>query len=326
MMAATKVSAEADPVSGMSIALKELPDSKACFALKTSKLRTLLKGLAPKKTMKTIGYRSVDSMLKHESPIEVLAVAWLIEPATWQKKLLSEYKKLKPSDFEERPIRVIYTKDKRYRKAAIKIVEDYHHNILCLKEMGAVVLLPLPEHAPEGVVTASLSLALYEMNEIRATSNYFKIHQFKSDFGAIVAKASVHKPELDSRVFDEPVSWNLVQRYYARFKEDISDAIFEPYLSLNDMTYHAIEDSLEKIEPQLSFWRNTESLGLLDASHAVSLNIIDNALNLCNKLPFEGRITNYFQNSLLSELLMKYLNHDSLALELQPEYAARENN
>ncbi|HET8991871.1 MAG TPA: hypothetical protein VFN31_02450 [Candidatus Saccharimonadales bacterium] len=326
MIAGTKVSAEADPMSGMTLALKELNDSKVSFALKTSKLRSILKSLAPKKTMKAIGYRSVDSMLKHESPVEVLAFAWLVEPAIWQKKLLSEYRKLQPSDFEERPIRVIYPKDKRYRTISEKLVNDFHHNVLCLKELGTIVILPLPEHAPVGSVTSAISLALHEMNEIRATSNYLKIQQFKPGFGSMLAKCTLQAPELASTIFDSPVSWNLIQRYYARFKEEINEAVFEPYLSLSDMSYHAIEESLEKIEPGLSFWRGTEKLGLMEDNRAVSLNLIDNALNLCNKLSFENRLTHYFQNSLLSELLMKYLNHDAIIGELQPELATAEVN
>jgi hypothetical protein len=327
-IAATRVSAEADPISGMVEALKDLPDSKACFALKTAKLRTLLKVLSPKKTMKVLGYRSIDSLLKHENPIDVLAAAWLSESLSWQKRLMHEYRGLTPSDFEERSIKVLYASERRYKTLGEKIVNTTHHNILSLKELGAIVLLPLPEDAPSGVVTASLSLAIHELNEIRAASTYLKLSQFSSGFGSKVAKVSLSHPELEARVFDQPVPWSLIQRYYARLGEEIQSAVFEPYVSLEDMIYRPIEEALTKIEPELAFWHGTDSLGLIESNQPVSLNLIDNAISLCNNLPFEKRIASYFQNSLWHELLMRYLKHDSLEHnvfgDLMPSYAYQE--
>ncbi|HEX7632869.1 MAG TPA: hypothetical protein VF401_00935, partial [Candidatus Saccharimonadales bacterium] len=69
--AATHVSAEAEVTAGMIHALKELPDSKQCFALKPSVLKAILKKTPPKKAMKALGYRSLDSFLKHESVVSV---------------------------------------------------------------------------------------------------------------------------------------------------------------------------------------------------------------------------------------------------------------
>jgi hypothetical protein len=41
----------------------------------------------------------------------------------------------------------------------------------------------------------------------------------------------------------------------------------------------------------------------------VSLNIIDVALNRCNRLPFERRVAHYMRQSLWHELLLQYLPH-----------------
>jgi hypothetical protein len=326
-LAARNVSAEADPVAGMVEALKRVNDSKACFALKTAKLKSLLKALPPKKTMKLIGYRSVDSMLKHESVIEVLAAAWMSESMAWRKKLLDQYKKLKSTDFEERNLRIIYSTSKNYQKLGKQIVEVSKHNILSLKELGAVVLLPLPEDAPDGAITASLSLALHEMNEVRVASSFLKINQVKPNFGEHVVKISLAQPELETRVFDRPVPWGVIQRYYSKLS-DFEDAVFEPYVRLEDMVWHPIEETLTQIEPGLSFWHGTDSLGLMDKGATVSLNLMDNALSLCNKLPFENRIAQYFENSLWHELLIRYMSHESIQStvinDLHPAYAYAE--
>jgi hypothetical protein len=55
----------------------------------------------------------------------------------------------------------------------------------------------------------------------------------------------------------------------------------------------------------------------------VSLNLVDAAVNFCNQLPFEQRVVHYFQRSLGHELLLRYLQHETVEQtvtdELQPE-------
>src|SRR5258708_38490476 len=116
--AATHVSAEADVVAGMVHVLKELPHCKRCFALKSSRLKIILKAAPPKRAMKQLGYRSLESFLKHESPVSILAAAWLTEGETWQKRLLDQYKKLQPRDFENRSIIILQPDSKHWRELA----------------------------------------------------------------------------------------------------------------------------------------------------------------------------------------------------------------
>jgi hypothetical protein len=92
------------------------------------------------------------------------------------------------------------------------------------------------------------------------------------------------------------------------------------------MSWQAVEDALLHIEPRLTFWQGSAHLGLLKRHQSVSLNIVDAALNVCNNLPFEKRITQSFQRSLWHELILKYLNHDTVEqtvlAQLQPQLAA----
>lgn len=323
--AAIHLSAEADVVAGMVHVLKELPDSKHCFALKPSSLKMLIKKQPPKKAMKQLGYRSLDSFIKHESPALILAAGWLAEGETWRRRLLEQYTRLKSSDFEHRNIIIIRPHSDRWREFAQKMVDASRHNLLCFKEFGALVFLPLPAHAPVGIATASLSLALHELNEIRAASTYLQLQQVQADFGKSVAKIATEEPKLHSELFDQPVSWNLIQRYYSRLKHHFNEEIFEPYLQLESMVWHSAEETLAKIEPSFEFWRNTAHLGLLDGRHPVSLNLADVALNFCNKLAYEHRAVHYLQQDMRHELMLRYLKHGSVEAsvlaELQPKLA-----
>lgn len=320
--AATHISAEADVVAGMAHVIKDLPDSRRCFALKASSLKALLKAVPPKKAMKQLGYRSLDSFLKHEAPVLILAAAWLSEGESWQKRCLDQYKKLQPRDFENRNIAILQPDSKRWQELAAKTVDQNRHNILCFKEVGTLIFLPLPKDIPEGAVTASLSLGLHELNEIRAGSTFLKLCQVKSNFGHMVRTVASDEPHLSSQMLDQPVPWHLVQRYYSRLTDRFREEVFEPYLQIEDMVWRPVEKVLSSIEPSFNFWHNTDYLGLLDGHRPVSFNLLDSALSFCNNLPYEQRAVHFFQRSLWHELLLRYLKHqpveDTVLSELQP--------
>ena len=324
--AATYVSAEGDVVAGMVHVIKQLPDSTRCFALKSSSLRSLLKKLPPKKAMKRLGYRSVDSFLKHEPAVSALAAAWLSEGLAWQNRLLDQYKKLKSNDFEDRTISVTQLDSPRWRDLAAQTLGQKQHNILCFKELGAVLFLPFSAEVPEGAVTASFSLALHELNEIRASSTFLKLCQVRPDFGQVVQKIASDKPQLNPQLLDQPVPWHLVQRYYARLTHLFREEVFGPHIQAEDMAWHPVEQTLAAIESSLAFWQGTDHLALMHGHQPVSLNIVDAALNYYNRLPFEQRMVHYFQRSLGHELLLRYLQHEpleqSILAELQPQLAA----
>jgi hypothetical protein len=327
-LAATHVSAEGDVVAGMVHAIHALPETRRCFALKASVLKTMIKKAPPKKAMKQLGYRSLDSFLKHESPVSVLAAAWLSESAAWRQRLLEQYKRLRPSDFENRSIMLAQPDSARWRKLAESVVAAERHNLLSFRELGALVFLPLPKDTPAGTATVSLSLALHELNEIRASSAFLKLCQVRRDFGSVVQTIATDEPHLNSHLLDRPVPWHLIQRYYAKLAHHDNEQVFEPHLQLEDMIWQPIEHTLATIEPSLAFWKGSAHLGLLHKQSAVSLNIVDAALNYCNQLPFERRISNYFQRSLWNELLLRYLKHDAveqtIVRALQPELATEQ--
>jgi hypothetical protein len=323
--AATHVSAEADVVAGMIHVLKDLPDSKRCFALKASSLKALIKQQPPKKAMKRLGYRSLDSFLKHETPVSMLAAAWLSESQQWRQRLLEQYKRLGPGDFEDRSIIFMQPDSQRWHNLAEEVVGKAKHNLLSFKELGALVFLPLSSDAPAGSTTASLALALHELNEIRAGSTFLKLCQVRPDFGSLVQSVAKDEQQQNSKLFEESVPWHLVQRYYAQMTRHGRDEAFEPHLRLEDMAWHPIEQTLSAIEPSFDFWQQSAHLGLLHGRQPVSLNVVDAALNYCNQLPFERRIVHYFQTSLWHEMLLRYLSHEAVEQtvmsHLQPQLA-----
>lgn len=293
-------------------ALKALPVPKSCFALKVAVGKRLLKKSLPKHTMKLLGYRSFDSMLRRESLLAIFAAAWLLETTSWQKAMLENFRKLHTADFEIRQLQVIAPGSDRWNTLAESLVVAKKHNIVGLKEFGAIILLPLPAIEPPAATLTMLTLALHEINEVRAAGTFLKLCQVKPNFGDFVRLTVADEPVLNVEVLDGPLPWQIIQRYYARFADRFKAELFEPHVQKEDLSWHSIEKALSYIEPKLAFWHHTNNLGILHDHKPVSCNIIDAVLSFCNQLPYEHRIVQYFRYSLWHELIMSYLSHENV--------------
>lgn len=301
-----------DIVAAVAHALRTVPIPRSCFALKNTSAKRLLKKAPPKRAMKLLGYRSFESMLKHEPVASLYAAAWLVESDSWRKGMVEQYGKLQASDFETSTITVVNPSTPRWQHLTETVIAAKKHNVIGFKELGAVVLLPLPQEQPPVVTTATLVLALHAMNEIRAASTYLKLCQVKPNFGEVLQSVVADEPSLSTNVLDSPVPWQIVQRYYARFKQAFRSEVFEPHIQIDDLSWHNIERVLTHLEPSLEFWRGTPALGLLHEHQPVSFNIADVALACCNQLPYGSRIVHYARHSLWHELLLGYLKHDNV--------------
>lgn len=327
-LAATYISAEGDVVAGMVHALQQLPADKTCFALKAGAAKALLKKQPPKRAMKQLGYRSLDSMLKHESPATLLAAAWLLESPAWRRSWTERYKTLQPRDFENRQITIAMPEGRKWQNVSASVVAQRRHNLIAFKELGAVIMLPLPAERPAGSVTATLALALQALNEIRAASTFLQLYRVRADFGKLVQVAASQEPYVHAHLLDQAVPWQLVHRYYATAKHLFNEELFEPHLKREDLGWHSVEQALSRIEPSFEFWHGTAHLGLPTRQGAVSCHVLDAALNYCNRLPFIDRISRYGRGALMNELMLRYLKphaiEQAVATELQPALAAEE--
>jgi hypothetical protein len=292
--------------------LENLDGPKKNFALKASAAKRLLKKMPPKKAMKQLGYRSVDSMLKHEPVAQLLAAAVIVESPQWHKNFLSQYKQLLPADFEVRDVVILAPSSVRWAGLGAPYVARVKQNVLCFKELGAVVLLPLPPQVVSGAALAMVLLALHAINDIRATSTYLKLQQVRPDFGAIVARVARSEPYTQADLVGERLPWKLVQRYFARNPEAYSAELFEPHVLPEDLTWQPVESTLAKLLDRFAFWKHASHVGLLDHGEPVSLNLTDAALNFCNHLPYEQRVAHYFRDHLWHELMLRYMHQDNL--------------
>jgi hypothetical protein len=282
-----------------------------CLALKATVARKLFKKKIPKNTMKLLGYRSLDSMLKHEAVASVYAATIIAESASWQRAFRSQYAALQPSDFEQRKIVIVYPKAKKWTEISDQFVQASKHNILCFKELGTIVMLPFSSQV-NGLTITSLLLALHDMNDIRTYSSFAKLQQVKPTFGKIIQDTAGSEPMTTANLAGQPVPWKVIQRYYGRMKGDYHPEVFEPHVQAEDLQWHDGEKILADLEPALAFWLGTQYICLLHEGEPVSCNILDVALGYCNQLPFADRIVHFFREHLWHELMTRYLHQENL--------------
>lgn len=309
-----------DPIAHVALALEREIAAQTCFALKNTVAKKLLKTNLPKKTMKALGYRSADSMLKHETAASLYAAAWLVENDQWTKKMIASYGKLKASDFEHRKISIEHPTSKRWQSVAETVVAERRHNILSFKELGSVVLLPLPALRPELITLTTAVLTLHAINDIQAAGTFLKLHQVQPNFGGVVKQVVLGEPTIPAKLLDQPVSWNIVQHYYSRLAASIRADIFEPVVHAEDFVWHKVEEVLARIEPSLHFWLETEMLGMLHGGQTISCNISDLVTSHCNALPYASRQLQYFRHALTTELALRYMNHEQLQQTISGQF------
>ena len=291
------------------IAGAEIP--KHCFALKASVAKRLFKKKVPKNAMKRLGYRSIDSMLKHEPIANMYAAALIAESASWQKQFHELYQDLHPNDFEMRKMQVVMPRSKKWDELAAEFAAGAKHNLLPFKELGVIVMLPMAGRV-EGLAITSLLLAFHAMNDIRAFSSFIKLQQVKFEFGAIVRDASVDEPHIAAQLAGQQVTWRTIHRYFARFQEAYHPEIFEPHVQPEDLSWAQAEEILAQLSPSLNFWRDSHNLAMMHEGQPVSCNMLDVALSFYNQLSFSDRIVHFFRDNVWHELMLKYLNQKNL--------------
>jgi hypothetical protein len=301
--------------------VESLDMPREVFALKPVVAKAILRKHPPKKTMKRLGYRSLESMLKHEPSSLIFAAAHLVETVSWHKSLIAAYKRVSASDFECRNIQVLAPTSKRWQELALHYVVQARQNVVGFRELGTVVLLPLPALRLDAAPLAVTLLTVQAMNDIATASSYLKMHQVRPDFGVVAAEIARNEPLTKAQMAGSQLPWKVVHRYFAKHPDAYNSHLFEPHVHQEDLRWHAAEDILSRLHPRFSFWEGASHLGLLakaeqrirsSLSEPVSLNFIDTVLSFCNKMPYEQRFVRYVRDHIWHELLLRYMRQSNI--------------
>jgi hypothetical protein len=319
--AAKSVNAEANTVDGILELVKKLDDNQVVLALKSSVLKNLIKQNPPKKVMKVLGYRSIDSMLKLE-PAQMLTMAInLYESEAYISNFYLKHKKFSAADFESRKLSVTTTKSPRWvsvleeikNRTGLSIVSDY--------EMASIILLPVDNQPQSGYLSVVMANLISEMSIIYSVSSYLKLNLLSRDFSSKLINIIEHEPYLEATAIGNKISYRAAQH-----KLKALDSSPSPHVTLEDIEPVNMLEKLGDIFKEFKFWQDSEFLAFVEQTEAISLNILDVASNLANNLPFHNRSVEHLRHSLTQELNKMYLSTEDLLDSLYLENNTREES
>lgn len=298
-------------------AVDQLAVPRTCWAIKYSTVKKLLKQHPPKSLMKQLGYKSLDSMLKRENTALLCAGIRFTESDEWFRNLTKLYKGLTPLDFETRPVKLLVLDNKKLETAAFRFLHAQRHNVVHLKEVGVIAILPVPVPELPGICTALLTHVLHVLSEIRLYSAYFKLHQVAPRFGEMVARTLQDLQDTVVTIAGQQVSWKVVHRYFGDPNRQSYPELFEPHLQPEDLHWRRAEDMLRQIEPRLAFWQGLDYVGSVhNSGRPVSLNLMDVTINYCNGLVFGQHTAHHLREALWNEIFARYLGQERLEHEI----------
>lgn len=288
----------------------------SCWALKRSVAKELLKQMPPKKLMEHLGYRSIDSMLKHENLDEIYTALRFSEGGEWLNRYNELFKQVRPSDFETRDITMIIMDHDKYVGLAAHFVEKKRHNITHTKEMGTIVVVPMNAEKMKGIALKSLPLIFHYINEIRLYSSFFKLKQVKKNFGEIVVNTLIADPGTASQMAGQYVHWRVIQRYFGKLDGESHPEAFQPHVHPEDLHWRRAEELLQQLDPGMEFWQDKDYVGILFDGRPVTLNLMDVSLSYSNDETYENRYVYHFRESLWNEIFMRYMGHKNLETQI----------
>lgn len=261
--------------------------------------------------MKQLGYKSIDSLLKREKVDEIIAATRFLESKAYGQRLIKAYKKLGPSDFETRDVRIVALDKKRWGDSADSYIFAKKQNITHLKELGIILILPLPVKHLRGAVITILPLVLHYINEIRSYSAFFKMQQVRPDFGTVITETLLEDQASTAKFAGQKVHWRIIQRHFGGLDPTKHPELFEPHVQPDDLHWRKAESVIYWLEPALQFWEDMDYVAALYPQSVVPLSLMDNAVSYCNGLEYGQQSLGHFRASLWNEIYRRYIGQEN---------------
>lgn len=286
---------------------------RSCWVLKRSVAKKLLGMMPPEKLMQHLGYRSIDSMLKHEPIDEVYTAIRFSEGPEWLNEFDELFKTVTPSDFETRDISLVVMDHAKYVDLAEHFVEKKLHNITHTKEMGVIVVVPMRVERMKGITLKSLPLMFHYINEIRLYSAFFKLKQVNKNFGETVVQTLIADPGNAAQMVGQNVHWRVIQRYFGKMKDESHPEAFEPHVHPEDLHWRKAEENLAQLDPEMKFWCDLDYVAkMARGGKPLTFNMMDVSLAYSNGEAYDDRYVYHFRESLWNEIFMRYMGHKNL--------------
>lgn len=289
-----------------------------CFAMKYDKAAEMLAKQPPKELMQRLGYTDVQAMIDKEDLAELFIAIRFTEGPDWLNEFNAVYEDLKPTDFEDRPIKLVRFDGAKWGNVAEHFIVKKKHINTHSKELGVVAILHPPHEEMKAITLKVITLTLHYYNEVRLYSAYFKyLAKSKRNFGKTIVETLIADTPPVALVDHGDIHWRVIQRYYGKVGESAEHPeVFQPHLQPEDLHWRSAEKILYQIDPEMKLWEEMDYVAVKKGSDTVTFNLMDVALGYANEVPYADRYLYHFQESLWNEIFARYMGDDVLREQL----------
>jgi hypothetical protein len=276
------------------------------WAIKTAVAKELLRDHPPRKLMKLLCYRSVDSMLKRGNISQIYALLPFVESQRWLNVFWKTHTKLTASQFESRQAEVVTMPTNKGDKLAAK-----GKAFSVVPQLGVVVLWP--NSAAQHMGTLGLSAwVLQAINDLRAGNTYLKLQQFQPNFGDLLVKTWYLGVVPVVYLNNLEIPWRSLQAYYGKSPASEHPSVLEPHVQAEDLYYQSAVQTIASLLATGQWRAAAERLAIGYKSGPVSMNLLDVAANYGADLSYKKRQASAFQAAFTDELLHRYLSYQKV--------------
>ena len=274
------------------------------WCLKQSVAKNQLKANPPKKVMKILGLRSVDSILKREPIPQIYIFAGMLESSKWINTHIEQAKQLTNNDFNNKKIKFIFiaeAKLARLRKNHVGLNQIIYSH----QEFSEIYIAP-PKGRFDGDVLFYFDTLINHANALIARSTFYRYFGLKINFFDIVAKMRKYGFK-NTSLLNWPFRWPaILHAINYHDNEKILDWLY-PDAQKEDFATLSVADT----DDSLSHWGGTAVTSDSDGQ-ILSANLSDVAVNSINNTPFESAYNEFGTSGLHDELYARYFAHDNV--------------
>ena len=266
------------------------------WVIKKSVAKDLLLKHPPKRLMKILRYRTVDSMLKREGICELYAALPFVESPRWLNVFHKDQSGLTPTDFEPKTAEIISMPFNKWQglKGTRRISE--------VPALGAIALWPKRHDNLSGLnIALRLSAAITNFQTWSAAAQKALLEE---NFASLAGKKSFGNLAAFD-VLKNPITWSALFKYHS--KNTKSSALNELPFELGKTTTPV--ELLAAIYPGLKWWSDSNFLGKGLKDQPVSLNLADILKDMDSEATYKSRTAAALSSSLWDELVCRYLKY-----------------
>jgi len=275
-------------------------------------VKRILTAVPPRKTLRLLKLRSLESVLKREDPRALYTLALQIEDTSWRSQVHAKIKRLQSKDIKWLPVEVLCLPENWMARSHSHI--SHHGFMLSCPDAGVVTLLPVVKKYTPGSVTMSLGLILQAVQRLSTGTLPYRKQGFIQGYQNILPEIAHNKQPTLLPIHGLSPSWRAVHQLVSLglINDDSPDA----ELILGDLTWESTEMKIASLVPDFDFWVGTHYLGVKTDSEPVSLHLLDTAREVVVDSDYDMRQAKHLEGSIWNEIQVRYLKETAMSKAL----------